>query len=304
MRLQQHTAQARVQRQLRQHPPRLGQFPFGVGGPKLGKQLVAVGHRAAQRRLNEVKRLNRTQAQRLHAQNHACQAAAGNFGVGKRGSLGKIGFVVQPNGHAVGHPATASRPLRCGCLTDALNLQLLHFLAVAVALDAGQTAVDHVAYAGHGQRSFGHVGGQHNTPSLMRRKNTILLGLGEARKQGQHLGMPRQWLMRQMAPQVVGGAANLALTRQEHQNIARLLRLLPQLIHRLRNGGVQVGVARFFKRLPLHLNRIQPTRDLQHRRRSPQAGKVVGKALGVNCGRGNHHLKVGSLWQQVLKVPE
>ncbi len=91
---------------------------------------------------------------------------------------------------------------------------------------------------------------------MVRRKNALLLGLAQTGKQRHHLGPACQRLMRQMPPQMVGGATNLALTGQKHQNVARLLRALPQRIHRLGNGRIKVAVTRFFKRLPTHLNRV------------------------------------------------
>ena len=81
--LQNHAAHAWVQRQFGQGAANGRQFVVIIDRAQLGQQLVTVRHGAALRRLDEGKVFNRSQMQRLHAQNHTGQRAAQNLGVGK-----------------------------------------------------------------------------------------------------------------------------------------------------------------------------------------------------------------------------
>ena len=120
-------------------------------------------------------------------------------------------LVVQANADAVGHAAATAGALVGSRLRDRLDHQLLDLVAKAVALDAGRTGVNHIAYARHRERGFGHVGGQHNAPAAVAFKDAVLLGLAQARKQRQHLGVAQHGLVGQVFAQVVGGFTNLAL---------------------------------------------------------------------------------------------
>ena len=144
---------------------------------QFGQQLVTVGDGATRRRFDERKILDHAQVQRLHAQDHPGQRRTQDFGVGKTRSTRKVFFVVQPNANAVSHPAAAASALIGRRLADGFDHELLDLAAQAVALDAGGAGIDHIANAGYGQRGFGHVGGQHNAPSGVAVKNTVLFGL-------------------------------------------------------------------------------------------------------------------------------
>jgi hypothetical protein len=78
--LQDHAAHARVQRQLGQCAAHGRELVVLVHRAEFGQQLVAVGNRAALRRLDEGELLDVAQVQRLHAQNHRGQRAAQDFG--------------------------------------------------------------------------------------------------------------------------------------------------------------------------------------------------------------------------------
>jgi hypothetical protein len=149
--------------------------------------------------------------------------------------------------NAVGHAAATARTL-VGCgLADGFDHQLLNLAAQAVALDAGGARVDHIADAGHRERGFGHVGGQHNAAAVGRFKNPVLLGLRQAGKQGQHFGVAGQRLVRQVFAQVVSGFANLSLAGQKDQDVTPCP-ALPELVHAVGHGLVQAVVTRLFKR--------------------------------------------------------
>ena len=120
---------------------------------------------------------------------------------------------------------------------------MLNLATKAVALQACAAGVDHIADTRHGQRSLGHIGGQHNATPAVSVKNAVLLGLREASKQGQHFSMAKQRLMTQVFAQVVRRLADLALTRQEHQNVATVVDVAPKFVHAVGNRAVQVVVA-------------------------------------------------------------
>ena len=302
--LQNHAAHARVQRQPGQLLPGGGEFIGIVHRTQLGQQLVAVGNGPARRALQKGKVFHHTQTQRLHAQNHASQRAAQNLRVGKARPAVKVFLVIEPDTDAVGHPAAAAGALVGRRLADRLHQQLLHLASKTVTLHARRTSVDHITDAGHGERGLRHVGGQHNAPAAMAVKNAVLLGLAQARKQRQHLGVAQQRLVAQVPAQVVGGLTDFALARQKHQNVALVVGVTPELIDRVGNGVVEVIVARLLKRPVTLLHREHTARHHDDGRRPGFAFEVVGKALRINGGRGHHHFQVGPARQDLAQVAQ
>ena len=135
-------------------------------------------------------------------------------------------------------------------------------------------------------------------------KNAVLLGLAQARKQGQHFGIAKQGLVAQMAAQMVGRLADLALAGQEHQNIAAVVHVAPQLIDAVGNGAVEVVVTRLFKRAIALLDRKHAPRHHDHRGGSVARGKVVGKTLRIDRGRGHDDFQVGAARQNLAQVTQ
>ena len=265
--LQDHAADARVQRQLGQRPADRCEFVVVIHRTQFGQQLVAVGNGAALRRLDEGKAFNRSQVQRLHAQNHRRQRAAQNLGVGKAWPARKVGLVVQPYADAISHPAAAPGALVGGRLRDRLDHQLLDLVPETVALDARRACINHVSDARHGERCFSHVGRQHDAPAAVAVENPVLLGLAQAGKQRQDLGIARERLVRQVFAQVVGGFADFALAGQKNQDVARAVRTHPEFIDRIGHRVVQAVVARFLERTVALLDRKHPARHHDDRRR-------------------------------------
>ena len=149
--LQNHAANARIERQFRQRAPNRRELIVIVHRAKLGQQLVAVNHCAALRRFDKREVFNRTQMQRLHAQNHRCQRTAQNLGVGKALAARKVLRIVQTNANAIGNAAAATGAL-VGCrLADGFNHQLLNFAPETVALDPCCTGVNDISYAWNSQ---------------------------------------------------------------------------------------------------------------------------------------------------------
>ena len=209
--LQNHAAHAGVQRQLGELAAHGRELVGLIDRAQLGEQLVTVGDGAFARRFNEGEVFHLPQVQALHAQDHARQGRAQDLWVGETRATGKVFVVVQANTNAVGHAAAAARALVRRGLADGLDHQLLDLAAQAVALHAGGARVDHVADAGHGERGFGHVGGQDDAPPAAGVEHAVLLGLRQAREQRQDLGVARPRLVGHVFAQVVGGFTDLAL---------------------------------------------------------------------------------------------
>ena len=150
-RLEDHAADARVERQLGERAADVGELVALVHRIELGEQRITVGDRLLRRRLEERKILHRAEVQALHAQDHAGQRRTQDLRVGEARAAGVVGLVVQADADAVGHAAAAAGALIRRRLTHRLDLQLLDLVAVAVALDARQARIDDVADAGHRQ---------------------------------------------------------------------------------------------------------------------------------------------------------
>ncbi|MDT4836535.1 hypothetical protein FQZ97_702390 [compost metagenome] len=306
---QDHAAYARIERQLGQLPPGRRELVGVVDRAQLLQQLVAIGDGAAQRRLDERERLDIGQAQRLHAQDHRRQRRAQDFRIGEARAAGEIRLFVQPDADTIGHAAAAAGALVGGGLRDRLDLQLLDLVAVRVALDARHPGIDHVADTRHRQRSLGNVGRQHDAARVGRLEHPLLLLHRQPREQRQDLGMRRMVLAQRL-----GGLADLALARQEHQHVARAD--AAQLIDGIDDAVVQVALARLRAarrgarrrvvgdRAIAHFHRVQPPADLDHRRGLAVEREMRGKALRIDGGRGDDHLQVGPLRQDLAQVAD
>ena len=210
-RFQDHAAHARVQRQFGEFAAYGRQLVGVVDRAQLGQQLVAIGNRLGARRFQERKALDVAQVQALHAQDHAGQRGAQDFRVGEARPAVKILLVVQAYADAVSHPAAASGTLVGGGLAHRLDQQLLHFASETVALDPRRSSVNDVLDARNRERSLGHIGGQHDAALAVVVEDAVLLGLAQACKQRQHLGVAQHWLVGEMAAQVIGSFTDFAL---------------------------------------------------------------------------------------------
>ena len=155
--------------------------------------------------------------------------------------------------------------------------------------------IDHADDAGHGERRLGDVGGQHDPTAGVRREHAVLLG-------GREAGVQREELhARQVEPgERVGGVADVALAGQEHEQVARTLP--DELLHGVDDGlGLVAVVALVLADRPVaDLHGVRATGHLDHRR----VAEVRGEARGVDGRRGDDHLQVGPLGQQLAEVAE
>ncbi len=177
-------------------------------------------------------------------------------------------------------------------------MQAVQLVARAVALDAGETRIDHVTDARHRQRSFRHVGGQHDAPVRPGVEHPVLVLVGQPRVQRQHLGIavlaPFQRLVR---------IADLALARQEDQHVAARIQagdLVDGRHDGVVDGAVALVFALAFQRAVAHFHRIGTAFDADHRR----IVEMLGEAFGVDGGRGDDQLQVRPLAQQLLQVAQ
>ena len=301
---QDHAADARVDRELGKLAAGFGQRVLRVHRAEFLQQLEAVGDGAGIGRFEEGEVLDLAQAQRLHPQNHGGQVAAADFRVGEGGAGVEILLRVQPDAHAAHHPAAAAGALVGGGLGDFLDLQALHLGAVAVAQQAGVAGVDDVADAGHGERGFRHVGGEHDAARPAGLEHALLLGGGKAGEQRQDFAAGGVVLAQRF-----GGVADFALAGEEDQDVAGAG--ARDLVHRVEDGFLDIRLADFFLRFPVlalalvqravaHFHRVQPAGYFDHR----GAVEVLGKPLRVDGGRGDDDFQVGPPGQDLLQVAE
>lgn len=235
----------------------------------------------------------------------------------KRARL-EVAFFVQTDADAVGHAAAAARALVRGGLRDRLDLQLLDLVAVRIALHARQAGVDDVADARHGQRRFGHVGGEHDAARVRRLEHLVLVGRRQPREQRQDLGVRRMVLAQRL-----GRVADLALAGQEHQHVAgafaaQFVDRVDDRVHQVAFGlarglhavapagafGVLHGRAVLGHRPIADLDRIQPPAHLDHGRRARVAAEMAREAVGVDRRGRDDQLQVRPARQDLLQVAE
>ena len=278
-----HAADPRVERQARQFAADGGQFIQIVDRAELTEQRIAVGNRLLRRGIEEREFLDQAKAERLHAQDHAGQRGAQDLGIGEARPACAIGLVIQADADAACDPPAAPGAL-IGCrLADRFDLQLLDLVAVAVALDAGQPGVDHIADARHRQRGFRDIGGQHDARRTAGLEHAVLLGLRLPSEQRQDLAPASSRIVHKVFAQVIGRLADLALTGQEHQDVATRA-AAPQLVDGVSDGDGEIAILALVERPPALFDREQAARDLNHWRRALRVGKVLRKSAGVDGG--------------------
>ena len=303
-RLQDHPADAWVQRQARQLAADIGQLVGVVDRAQFIQQLITVGDGAALRRLQERKLLDVAQVQRLHPQDHAGQRRAQDFRIGEARTALEILLVVEPDADAVRHPAASPGALIRRRLADRLDQHLLDLAAKAGALHARRAGVDHVARARHGQRGFRHIGRQYDAPAGVTFEDAVLLGGRKAREERQHLGIAHDRLVCEMPAQVVGRLADLAFAGQEHQDVAGVVRIAPEFVDAVGDGVVDVVLARFLVGPVPLLHRKRPAGHIDDWRRAFGRLEMLREAVGVDGRRGHDDLQVGPARQDFAQVAE
>ena len=309
-RRQHDPADARVERQAGELAPDVGQRAALVDGAELGEQLVAVGYGARARRFDERERVDRSEVERRHLQNHARERAAQDFRLGKARTRRVIGLRIEAHADAVLHAPAASRALVGIRLRDLLDLEERRPVARRIALDAREPGVDHVADARDGERGLGDVGREHDASAARRGERALLLLGRQARIQRQDLRHRAPRTAPQVGAQPLGGLANLALAGKERQDVAGTC--APQVARRVDDrlldvllvvGGLVLEVASACA--VADLDRVQPAGHLDDRRgMRVVAAEMAREPLGVERRRRDHELEVVAPRQQLLQVAE
>ncbi len=309
--LEDHPAQARVQREM-------SEFRAGVGQPEAARgagdraqllqQRDAVGHVPGVGRVDEREVLDLAEVQVGHPQDDRGQAGPQDLRLGELGPAVEVGLAVEPDADAVRGAAAPARALAGRGLGDGLDGQPLDLGPVAVARDPRGAGVDDVGDAGDGQRGLGDVGGQHDAAAAVGLEDAVLLGGGQPAVQGQDLqrgraagAAPAARLL--LRVQGVGRVADLALAAEEDQDVAGAggAQLVDRvgdaldLVARLGTGVVGVG-----QRPVADLDRVGPARYLDDRGLT----EVSAEPLGVDGGRGDDDLEVRPGRQQPAQVAE
>ena len=300
-RFQEHARELGVDGKAREGPPHVRELTGFVDGVQLREDRIAVGNGLGGRRLHKVEFAHVPEFQSLHAQNHGRQVRADDFRIGVVRAPGPVVFIKKTNADAVGHAAAAARALIGRGLAHGLDQKLLDLVAIAVALDARQARVDHVADARHRDGGFGHVGGQNNAPRPAAFKDPLLLGGREARVKGQDFDRARSVV----GSEHRGGFSDFALARQKDEDVAAPVhhQLVAGVGHRVHQRLV-VRLVGVVDRPIADLHGVGAPRNRKDGRGFSVEFKVLGKALGVDRGRGDDHLEVLALLQHALEVPE
>ena len=302
-----HPADARIDRQPRELAPERRQRARLVDRAQLLQQLETIGDRARRRRLDERKRVDRRETERRHAQDHRRERAPQDLGVGVRRPRGKVVLAVQPHADALRDAAAATRALRRRRLRDLLDLEQRRLVAQRVALDAREARVDHVADAGNGERGLGDVGREHDPAPARGREHALLLGDREPRIERQDLEHRRVRPAREALREHLRGLADLALAREEYEDVARTF--APQVF----GGGDDRILELFFvvglvvarsERPVANLDRKHATGHLDHGRGPISGAEMAREALGVERRRRDDHLEVGPAREDFLQVPQ
>ena len=281
----QHAADARIERQARELAPGIGERIVFVHRAQLVQQRVAVGDRARAGRIEEREILDLAQVQAERAQDHRGERGAQHLRVGERRPRVEILLRIQAHADAVGDAAAAPGALLRRRLRDVLHAQHLDLVAVAVALDARQPRVHHVADARHRERGLGDVGREHHAPRAARVEHAVLLGVRQARVQRQDL---RREAVLAAAPRPPRGSrARRAGTPARRPAPSRQTSATASASACSSSSRVVSSLSPL-DRAVAHLHRVEPARDLDHRR----AVEMLRELLRVDGGGGDDELQV------------
>ena len=266
-----------------------------VDGAELLEQQDAVLDGPGVGRLDEREGRDVPEAEGRHLEDDRGQVGAEDLGLGELGPPREVLLGVEPDAGAGGDPAAAPGPLVRRCLRDGLDGQALHLGAPVVPGDPGRARVDHADDARDGQGGLGDVGGQHDPAAAVGGEDAVLVGGRQPGVQREELGA-----LQVEAGERLGRVADLPLAREEHEDVARSL--ADQLLHGVADGLRLVPpVARLVADGPVA--GPPPGRTA----RTPRHGSVAevpGEASGVDRGRGDDDLEVGTGGEELAEVPE
>ena len=321
VRLDDHARVARVDRQRgdgpavcrepasRTSPPLGGRLGLLLGGE--GLQLLeepdAVGDLSAVRGVEEREAGDVTEPERGHLEDDRREVGPQDLRVGELGPREVVVLGVEADRDALRHAAAPPGTLVGRRLADRLDRKALDLGALAVAGDPGGAGVDDVADAGDRERGLGDVRREDDAASGVGLEDPVLFGCGESGIERHHL---RDGKLHPV--QGVGRVADLALPREEHEDVAAGtgMALGPELLDRLADAGDHVALVvvrpvRVDEGPITNLDRIGPTGDLDDGCRGAVGGcEVPGEPLGVDRRRRDDDLEVGAPRQELLEVAQ
>ena len=216
--LQDHPAQAWVDRQPGEPPADLGEPLVGGEGAELLEQCHAVGDgcggRAARRRGTRRRRRGPSAVICRMTEARLVRRISGSVNSGARVEV-LLGVEPDRRCRRRTRPQRPARWSAEACEIGSIGSRCT-LRRAAVARDARAPGVDDVADAGHGQRGLGDVGGEHDPAPGVRLEDAVLLGGREARVERQDLGAAAA-----VPAQGVGGVADLPLAGEEDEDVAR-----------------------------------------------------------------------------------
>ena len=234
-------------------------------------------------RLDEREPLDVAEAERGHLQDHRGEVGAQDLRLGELRPGEEVLLGVEADRDAVGHAAAAAAALVGARLRDRLDGQPLDLQPRGVARDAGRARVDDVPDARHRQRGLGDVGGEHHAAPLCASNTRCCSWRGEPGVEREDLGVA------QLQPaQGVGGVADLALAREEHEHVARALACSTIDGVADRRDLVAVVAVLHAVRLVHDVDRVGAPAHLDDGR----SAEVLAEPRGVDRGRGDDDLEV------------
>ena len=294
---EQHAADARVDGQPGQLAAQGCHPPPRVDRPQLFQHPVAVPDQPRIGRVDEGEGGGLAEPQQGHLEYHRREVGSQDLRLGEGGPGEEVLLRIEPDADTRGDPPAAPLALVGAGLGYALDRKALHLAAVAVAADSRVAGVDDVAYAGDGEGSLRHVGGQYDPSKRPGVEYPSLLAGAEPRVERQHLGQRQPVLAKGF-----GGLADLALAAQEHQDVSPVD--TGQLVHgvqdRLLHRFVALAALLLFDRPVADLHRVGAAGDVDDR----GVGEVPREALRVDRGRGDDQPELRAPGQDALQVTE
>ena len=186
---QQHAPDARIDREARDLAPEIRDLQPAIDRVQFLEQLVPVTHQPRVGGIDERKAGDVAESERRHLQDDRGQVGPLDLRLGEFRPGLEIVFAVEPDADAVGDSPAASLALLGACARHAFDRQTLNLAARAIAADAGEAGVDHVADPGHRQRGLGHVGREHDATPSTGGEHACLLRRRQAGVERYHLAM-------------------------------------------------------------------------------------------------------------------
>ena len=224
-----------------------------------------------------------------------------DLGLGVGCALLEFILGIQPNANTGAETARAACTLQGLGLADGLDEQLLDLAPIPIPLHAGETRVDHIANARHGEGGLGEVGGQHHPAPPPGPKDAVLVGLGQPAKEGQELHLR----VEPTIPPGIDHGTNLSLSRQKDEHVlCRQSGGIGQgLLHAREHAVDEIG-ALILRRPPAGLHRMQSARDLDDGSGLTRLSKMLGKLLSLETRRGDDQPQLGATREQAMQVAQ